>query len=96
MPKWARMRMETGKAYVDPSAMRTQTSEVCHLHDLVLTNFTHKGKNKAPENTSKKARVLVFRHYSARRNIHERTFVASLPGGPEDQNCGHSVCHLSS
>ena len=45
MQKWARMLVETGKAYVDPSAMMTQMredSDFCSLPSFVLANtFGH-------------------------------------------------------
>ena len=52
MQKWARMLVETDKAFVDPSAMMTQMREDSRLlefatfNDLVLTNTF--GHHKAP------------------------------------------------
>ena len=69
--KWARMLVETGKAYVDPSAMMAQMREdsdfwslppfttLCWRTHLVITKHPEDGPGKAKiDNTT--ARLIIF------------------------------------
>ena len=71
MQKWARMLVETGKAFVDPSAMMTQMREdsdllslpaltiLCWRTLLVITNHPEDGPGIAQmDNTT--ARLIIF------------------------------------
>ena len=97
MQKWARMLVETGKAFVDPSAMMTQMREdsnfwslspltiLCWRTLLVITKHPEDGLGIGQMDNTTTIKILVRKRFQSGVNIaRTRSFPGAVIGSDHD------------